>query len=91
MHFMMLTRDLSACSATKDATTVLSAPIQMGLDDSLEYLAGDELIEVGCARQLPICCSCLLACVVCTWNLIRSIAVTGDSRERAHPEKPNVW
>ena len=39
-------------SATKDATTVLSAPIQMGLDDSLEYLAEDELIEVGCTRDL---------------------------------------
>ena len=38
---------LCAFSATKDATTVLSAPIQMGLDDSLEYLAADELIEVG--------------------------------------------
>ena len=42
-----------ADSATKDATTVLSAPIQMGLDDSLEYLAEDELVEV---LGSPQCC-----------------------------------
>lgn len=34
------------CSATKDSTTVLSAPITMGLDDSLEYCGEDELVEV---------------------------------------------
>lgn len=33
-------------SATKDSTTVLSAPIFMGLDDCLEYCGEDELIEV---------------------------------------------
>ena len=38
------------CSATKEGTVVLSAPISMGLDDCLEYIAADELVEV---RQLP--------------------------------------
>ncbi len=34
------------CSATKDTTVVLSAPITMGLDDCLEYCGQDELVEV---------------------------------------------
>ena len=36
---------MCVCSATKEATTVLSAPVQMGLDDCLEYIAEDELVE----------------------------------------------
>ncbi|KAK9810279.1 hypothetical protein WJX72_007818 [[Myrmecia] bisecta] len=33
-------------SATKEQTTGLSEPIQMGLDDALEYIIDDELVEV---------------------------------------------
>jgi predicted membrane GTPase involved in stress response len=47
---------MCANSATKDATTVLSAPIQMGLDDSLEYLAEDELVEVLLPPQCCLLC-----------------------------------
>ena len=36
----------AACSATKEGTVVLSAPVAMGLDDCLEYIAADELVEV---------------------------------------------
>ena len=33
---------------------VLSAPVVMGLDDCLEYIAADELVEVrGLASHLP--------------------------------------
>ena len=35
------------CSATKDANTSTTEPIQMGLDDCLEYIVDDELMEVG--------------------------------------------
>lgn len=46
------------CSATKDTTVVLSAPITMGLDDCLEYCGQDELVEVtGLLPSLhPQCC-----------------------------------
>lgn len=33
-------------SATKDATVVLSAPLQLSLDDCLEYIVDDELVEI---------------------------------------------
>jgi len=58
---------------------VLSAPIHMGLDDSLEYLAADELIEVGCAHHLLMCCRCFLCCRAFIRDLTRSNTVTGDS------------
>ena len=34
------------CSAGKDTNTGLAEPIQMGLDDALEYIIDDELVEV---------------------------------------------
>lgn len=41
-----------ACSATKDATVVLSPPIVMSLDDCLEYIVADELVEVRASASL---------------------------------------
>lgn len=35
------------CSAGKDHNTGQNEPIDMGLDASLEYIAEDELVEVG--------------------------------------------
>jgi len=54
-------------SATKEGTVVLSAPIAMGLDDCLEYIAADELVEVCaghvsdhiCVLNLTVLINCL--------------------------------
>ena len=43
---------MPACSATKEMTTSLNEPMRPTLDEALEYVIGDELVEVSLA-DLP--------------------------------------
>ena len=41
---------LACCSATKEQTAGINEPIELGLDDALEYIVDDELVEVKMMR-----------------------------------------
>ena len=44
------------CSATKEQTTSLNEPMRPTLDEALEYVVGDELVEVRpCCTVVPWC------------------------------------
>ena len=57
------------CSATKDANTSTTEPIQMGLDDCLEYIVDDELMEVGYALLLIFAVLLIFAASLCHVDL----------------------
>lgn len=42
------------CSAGKDHSSGQAEPIEMGLDDCLEYIADDELVEVVTTFTLSV-------------------------------------
>ena len=60
---------LHLCSATKDATVVLSAPIRLGLDECLEHVIPDELVEVR--RQHSAARTCSAPTMTRCWRSVR--------------------
>lgn len=51
--------DTAVCSATKEQTTSLNEPMRPTLDEALEYVVGDELVEVSNLGDPSSCWCCL--------------------------------